>query len=316
MSETQYFQVKNLSEYIKIMFKGFCMGTADVIPGVSGGTIAFLLGIYEELILAIKSFDLKFLQRLCRFQFQEAFANVAWKFLGLLVLGILCAIVSLAKVITWLLIHKPVLINSFFFGLIFATIFVIGRIIKQWSVSKVIAIFVSAAAMFLLVGMVPVVTPEAGWFLFLCGALAISAMILPGISGAFILVLLGKYQFILEAVHERDLGVIIIVGSGIVVGIVTFVRVLGWLFAKYHDVTVSILTGIVIGSLRKIWPWKETLRVIEGSHGKLIPIEQINIFPAQLDGEVLSAVLLLLVGFVLALFLNRSPQKTDLGNLN
>ncbi len=298
-----------LSDYIKIVLKGFCMGTADVIPGVSGGTIAFLLGIYEDLIQSIRSFDLDFAKRLCKFQFKEAFAHVSWKFLGTLVFGILCAIVSFAKVITWLLAHKPILINSFFFGLIFATIFVIGRIIKQWTVSKVMAIIVSAIAMFFLVGMVPGSTPEAGWFLFFCGALAISAMILPGISGAFILVLLGKYQFILEAVHERNLMVIGIVGFGIVCGIVTFVRVLGWLFDKYHDLTVSILTGIVIGSLRKIWPWKETLRTIEGSHGKIIPIEQINIFPAQFNGEVLGAIGLMIGGVIIAFLFNKSPKE-------
>ncbi|VAX34970.1 FIG028593: membrane protein [hydrothermal vent metagenome] len=300
---------RKISEYIKIVFKGFCMGTADVIPGVSGGTLAFLLGIYEELIQSIRSFNIKFVQRLCKLQFKEAFDNVGWKFLGTLVFGILCAIVSLAKLITWLLTDKPILVNAFFFGLIFATIFVIGRIIKKRTPSKMMAIVVSAAAMYFLVGMVPVETPTAAWFLFLCGAIAISAMILPGISGSFILVLLGKYQFILEAVHERNLFVIAVVGLGIVCGIVTFVRILGVLFDRYHDLTVSILTGIVIGSLRKIWPWKETLRTIEGSHGEMIPIEQINILPAQIDGELMGAMVLMIIGFVLAMVLNKSPNQ-------
>ena len=310
-SDNSSFQI---SDHIKIFIKGFCMGTADVIPGVSGGTIAFLLGIYEDLIQSIRSFNLNFVRALCKFQIKEAFEGVSWKFLGTLVFGILCAIVSLAKVITWLLANKPILINSFFFGLICATIFVIGGVLKKWDAGKIIVVIIAAIAMFVLVGMVPVATPESIVFLFFCGALAISAMILPGISGAFILVLLGKYQFILNAVHERNLIVVMAVGLGVVCGIISFVRILGWLFDKYHDLTVSILIGVVIGSLRKIWPWKETLRVIEGSHGKIIPIEQINILPEVVNGEVMMAIGLMIGGFIIALFLNQSPNQELLKN--
>ena len=285
------------------------MGTADVIPGVSGGTIAFLLGIYEELIQSIRSFNMRFARRLLRGRFKEAFDHVGWRFLSALLTGIALAIVSLAKVITWLLATRPILVNAFFFGLIVATIFVIGRIIRKWSLGLGVALVVSAGFMYWLVGLVPVQTPETWVFLFFSGALAISAMILPGISGAFILVLLGKYRFILEAVHERNLVVILVVGLGVLCGIVTFVRVLGLLFDRYHDLTVSVLTGIVIGSLRKVWPWKETLRSIEGSHGKVIPVSQVNVWPTVWDGEVLAALVLMVIGFIVAWYLNVDPPK-------
>jgi len=166
----------------------------------------------------------------------------------------------------------------------------------------------AAVATYFLVAMVPVNTPNSLWFIFLIGAIAISAMILPGISGAFILVLLGKYHFILESINQRNLLVLVAFGSGIVFGVIVFVRVLGWLFDKYHDLTIAILTGIIIGSLNKIWPWKETIRSIEGSHGKMIPIEQLNVLPSVINGELVGAIVLMVLGLVTALYLNRDMK--------
>jgi len=296
-------------DYIMLVLKGFGMGMADIIPGISGGTIAFLLGIYEDLIGAIKSIDLKFLQLLCRFKIREAFSSVAWQFLGAVFAGIGGAIFILSQWISWLLHNEPVLIYSFFFGLILATVPIIVRIIEQWTPSKFTAVILSACGTYLFVGMVPLVTPQAPWFLFLSGVIAISAMILPGISGAFILVLLGKYQFILGAVNDWDFFSLGIFLLGIGVGIVSFVRVLSWLFHKYHDLTVAIITGIIIGSLRKIWPWKEITETIATSHGKIIPIAETNIFPSQLSAEVFLAFVIMTIGFILALRLNSSPVK-------
>ncbi len=190
---------------IKLVLKGFCMGMANIIPGVSGGTVAFVLGIYEELIRAIKSFDLKFIRLLCSFRFKEAFAGIPCKFLGALFVGIVGAILALSKVIGDLMKDEPVLIHAFFFGLIFATIPVIARIIKDWTPGKVLSVGVTAVATYFFVGMVPFETPEAAWFIFLSGALAISTMILPGISGSFVLLLLGKYEFILMMPDEMEM---------------------------------------------------------------------------------------------------------------
>jgi len=247
------------------------MGVADIIPGISGGTIALILGIYEGLIQAIRSIDLRFLTLLAQFKFRDAFSHVAWKFLGAVVLGIVLAILSLSHLVSWLLENKPIYIYAFFFGLILATIPIIGRIIKKWTASEVFIALAGAVATFFVVSMAPIQTPQALWFIFLSGAIAISAMILPGISGAFILVLLGKYQFILEAINQRDVFSLLIFVLGIGVGIVTFVRVLSWLFHKYHDATIALLTGIVMGSLNKVWPWKETVRFMESRHGKMVP---------------------------------------------
>jgi len=284
------------------------MGTADIIPGISGGTIAFILGIYEDFISSIKSFDLAFVRLLCRFRFKEAFSSVAWQFLGTICVGISGAIFTLSQLISWLLHNRPILIYSFFFGLILATVPIIARIIKQWTFVKVMTVVLAALATYYFVGMVPLETPQAAWFVFLSGAIAISAMILPGISGAFILVLMGKYQFILDAVNHRDFFILSVFILGIVVGIVSFVRVLSWLFNKYHDVTVTIITGIVLGSLRKIWPWKEIVRSMTTSHGKVIPIEEVNIFPMPFNGEILIALMVMVFGFILALILNSSSN--------
>ncbi len=301
--------------YLTVFFQGFCIGIANAIPGISGGTIAFIFGIYEELIDAIKSFDIKFIQLLMRFKIKDAFSLVSWKFLGVLVMGAITAILSLSHVITWLLKNEPVLINSFFFGLILATVPIIGKVIKQWTLTKISAVILSALLSYIICGMVPVSTPESVWFLFFSGAVSISSMILPGISGAFILVLLGKYKFILEAISSpftsQHFIALFSFGMGILFGIVTFVRILSWLFHKYHDVTVAVLTGIVIGSLNKIWPWKKIIGVIETHHGKVIPVEQINIIPNYFNSEVFWAFIWMAIGFFLAILLARLHPSQD-----
>jgi len=295
-------------DFITLVLKGFGMGMANAIPGISGGTIAFLLGIYEDLINSIKSFDLKFVRLLCRFKIREAFSSVAWQFLGAILFGIASAIIILSKVISWLLLNQPVLIYSFFFGLILATVPIIAGIIKRWTFPKILAVILSACGTYYFVGLVPLVTPETSWFLFLSGVIAISTMILPGISGAFVLVLLGKYQFILDAVNNRDIFNLGIFLLGVLAGIVSFVRVLSWLFKKYHDLTVTIITGIIVGSLRKIWPWKEITEAIMTNHGKIIPGAETNFFPSQFNGDVFVALAIMAAGFILAMMLNSSPD--------
>ncbi len=303
---------KKLSDYCLLVAKGFCMGNADVIPGISGGTIALLLGIYEDFIESIKSFDEKFIKRLLTGKWGEAFDNVAWKYLGSILCGIGLAVVGLSKVIIWLLNNKPIFINSFFFGLIFATIFVMKRLVKRWNLLLIVIAALVFYFTFHLVAMVPLKTPEAPWFIFFSGAIAISAMILPGISGSFILLLLGKYEYVLHAIHERELGTLMIFGSGVILGVVTFVRILSWLFHKFHDLTVVVLIGVVAGSLNKIWPWKETLEFVTSSKGKITPISQINHWPQQFNGEFLLALAIMGLGCFLTLALNASSKTSVL----
>jgi len=287
------------------------MGSADVVPGVSGGTMAFILGIYEELIKAIRSFDLPFLRLLLSLKMREAMDHVAWKFLAAVGLGIFLAIFSLARILSWLLQNRPILIWSFFFGLILASVFTVGRHVSKWDLSMILWMILGILGAYLLVGLVPLTTPNAPWFLFLCGAVAICAMILPGISGAFVLVLMGKYQYVLEAVNTRDLITLFLVAAGAGVGLVSFARLLNWLFKRHHDMTIAILTGLMLGSLRKIWPWKETIRAIQDHQGNLIPVQQANILPLKWDGEVMIALCLILLGFLVVFFMNRWVEKTS-----
>ena len=215
---------RSLKACLVLFAKGFCMGTADVVPGVSGGTMALVLGIYEELLRSIKAFDIGFIRRLATFQIKAALQMIPLTFLLSVFSGILCAIFSLAKVLSWLLANHPVSVWSFFFGLILASALMVGRRIPEWQGQSIAGLLISAGAAYVLVGIVPIATPDSRIFLFICGAIAICAMVLPGISGSFILVLLGKYHTILEAVHRLDLATLIVFATGAATGLVLFVR--------------------------------------------------------------------------------------------
>ena len=289
--------------------KGFCMGAADVVPGVSGGTMAFIMGIYEELIDAIRSFDLTGLRLIFSAQLRKFLEYTHWRFLLPLVFGILLAVFSLSRVLSWLLQNQPVLIWSFFLGLILASVVTVSRRVENWLPLTWCSLLAGLVGIYLLVGLVPGATPDSYWFLFVSGAVAICAMILPGISGSFILVLMGKYQYILEAVNDRNLLVLFIVAAGACVGLATFSRLLGWLLTRYHDYMVAFLTGLMLGSLRKVWPFKETLESITGSGEKVISLVQNNVFPAQWTGEVTAALCLGVLGFVVVLILDRMARR-------
>ncbi len=302
-------QKKSPKYYIGLISKGFCMGAADVVPGVSGGTMAFILGIYTQLINAIRSFDTEFIKLLISGKIKEAMDHVSMKFLISIGSGILIAVFSLAEILSWLLENKPVLIWSFFFGLILASVVIVSKSIKNWNGTIISCTVIGATGAYFLVCAVPVSTPDAPWFLFICGAVAICAMILPGISGSFILVLMGKYQYILEAVNNRDILTLAIVAAGAGIGILSFARLLNWLLKKYNDQTIAILTGLMLGSLRKVWPWKETLETIVDRHGDIVPLIQKNICPPQWDIEFLGAVILIITGLTSVLLLNFWSQK-------
>lgn len=286
------------------------MGAADVVPGVSGGTMAFILGIYEELIRAIRAFDLKFVRLLASFKVKDALENTPWRFLLAVGVGILTAIFSLAGIITWLLNNQPVLIWSFFFGLILASAVTVSKRFKKRTAAALLWIFLGGIGAYVVVGLVPLSTPNASWFLFLSGAIAICAMILPGISGSFILVLLGKYQYVLGAVNNRDFFTLAVFALGAAVGLILFSRLLGWLFRKYHDVTIAILCGLMIGSLRKVWPWKR-LDAIVDAQGRVIASAGTNILPAHWNLEVTLALALVLVGVIAVLSLEWLAAKNE-----
>jgi len=296
---------RSFIDYVTLTSKGFLMGASDVVPGVSGGTMAFILGIYEELIQAIRSFDLISLQLLVTLKIRMLVNRISWQFLVAVGFGILTAIFTLARVLGWLLQNRPVLVWSFFLGLILASVVSVSRRVERWTLPVGACLFGGTIGTYFLVGVVPVETPSTPWFVFLCGAVAICAMILPGISGSFMLVLLGKYQYVLNAVNSRDFAVLALVSAGAAVGIVLFSRLLGWLLARYHDMMVALLTGLMLGSLRKVWPWKETVESVVRADGKILPIIQANILPEKWSGEVTAALFLMLAGLGIVILLER-----------
>lgn len=302
---------RSLNGYLGVLLRGFAMGSADVVPGVSGGTIAFITGIYEELLDSIRMVGQpKFIRAVLGLRVAEAFRLINFPFLVALLIGIATAIITLAPGIEWLMANQPVLLWSFFLGLVLASVVTVSRKIPRWTPLLWLALIAGTVGAYWLVGLVPTQTPETWWFLILSGALAICAMILPGISGSFILVLLSKYQFFINAVNQRDIMSIALAGIGAVVGIVSFAQILSWLFKRYHDLTVAVLTGFMVGSLRKVWPWKETLATITDRHGELIPTVQRNILPAfTVDGafnlEIVYALLLAIAGFAIVMLLEQ-----------
>ena len=298
---------RNIKDYLVIGLKGIGMGAADVVPGVSGGTIAFITGIYEELVTSIKSINIAAARILFKEGIKSFWQAVNGTFLFFLVAGILASVLSLAKVLEYILINHPVLIWSFFFGLILASAVFVAKKIDRWNLQTGISMLVGIVAAFLITRISPAETTEAYWFIFLSGALAICAMILPGISGSFILLLLGKYQFILNAVNEGKLDILAVLIIGAIVGIISFANLLSWLLKRFHHLTIALLAGFMIGSLNKIWPWKVTVETYTNSHGELKPLVEQNVFPGrfqemtQQDPQLLFAVLLALAGIGLIL---------------
>lgn len=307
-------QQRKFIEYIVISLKGMAMGAADVVPGVSGGTIAFISGIYEELLTSISSINFSTLKL-----FKTGGVKAVWKaingsFLLALGIGIFTSIVSLAKLISWLLENKPIMVWSFFFGLVLASILYIGKQITRWSALTVILFILGALIAFYITTLEPLISENSSpLFMFLAGALAICAMILPGISGSFILVLLGAYKPVLDAIHNRDFKIIAVLGTGAVIGLLSFSKVLKWLFSHYKNFTLAVLTGFILGSLNKIWPWKEVLTWRINSHGEKVPFNEQSISPFSYDGDpqLMSAIALAIVGFAVIILLEKLANLSN-----
>lgn len=293
--------------YILLMLKGMGMGGADVVPGVSGGTIAFITEIYEELVNSLKSIKPDAIKKI----FTEGIASF-WKaingnFLIAVFAGILISVFSLAQLLETWLEEEPIFVWSFFFGLILASAFYVARKITVWNWKKILALILGIVAAYLITNLTPARTTEAYWFIFLSGALAICAMILPGISGAFILLLLGKYQFVLGAISDLNLVLLGIFAVGAFIGLISFANLLSWLLRKFHDITIATLAGFMIGSLFKVWPWKETVETFVDRHGETQPLVQNNVLPSYFetvtgnDPQLMFAILFALAGIIIIL---------------
>jgi putative membrane protein len=291
------------------------MGAADVVPGVSGGTIAFISGIYEELIGTLNNINFALLKNL-----KTEGLKITWKkangpFLLALLSGVFVSIISLAKGVEWFLEHHPILLWSFFFGLVLASIVYVGKQIKTTAkdFKLFLAMAIGAVIAYLITTINPSETTDANLFLFFAGALAICAMILPGISGSFILVIIGAYSPILEALNSRDIKTILIFGAGAVVGLLSFSKLLKWLFEKYHRITLAVITGFMIGSLNKIWPWKVALTFRTNSKGIKVHLNEESISPFNFDGDplLLQAIGLMVFGVLIILILEKISIKKN-----
>ena len=288
------------------------MGASDIVPGVSGGTMAFILGVYENLISAIKSFNLEALRMLLDFRIREALDYVSFRFLAALGLGILIAIISLSGFLSGLLddAQGRILLFGFFFGLVAASILTIGIKVK-WRASSVAAWLIGTVFAFVVVNAVPTEGEHSAPVLIGSGMIAITAMILPGISGSFMLLILGQYDYVLTAVSNRDLPPVIYVGIGAVIGIIAFSRVLSYLLARYYHLTVALLVGFMVGSLWKIYPWRVCLQRDIDRHGDPRCLADAPIAPDPASETFWFALALLIAGFLLVNLLDHAQSKSN-----
>jgi len=261
------------------------MGAADVVPGVSGGTIAFISGIYEELLETINAINFGVFKTLKNNGIKAAWKSINGNFIVTLFLGIGISIASLAKLISYVLEAHPILIWSFFFGLVLASILYVGKQVKSWNAGSIVSLIIGTGLAFWITILPPLSSSNELWFIFVSGMIAICAMILPGISGSFILLLMGSYQTVLVAVKDKEFYTIVVFMLGAIMGLLSFSKVLKWMFAKYHDLTIAVLTGFLIGSLNKLWPWKINKELLyTHSDGKKDFLQE-NVFPTDIVGE-------------------------------
>ena len=288
---------------VGVFLRGLLMGAADLIPGVSGGTVAFITGIYDTLIDSIRAVDLDFASRLLRGDIAGAWRHVNGGFLLALGLGIATSIFSLARLVSWLLANHPVPLWALFFGLILASALVLLRQVKGWSATTLLSLL-AGVAVAVFIALAPGMTLDAGYAgIFLAAFVAICAMILPGISGSFILVLMGMYGPVLTAIKHLDLGFLLVFALGAVSGLLCFSRFLHLLLHRFHQATMATLTGFLFGSLVVVWPWKRVLSWVEDSHGQPRPVQQVPVAPTDFQAysgqepQLMACLALMAIGF-------------------
>ena len=282
-----------------VFLKGAAMGAANVIPGVSGGTVAFITGIYERLITALKSFDVTAAKELLSGKFAVFAKRVDLMFLIWLGLGVVTSFLVLAKLLDYLFVHQKVFVWAFFFGLILASIFSVGREVRKWGASRILMLLIGTGIAVAIALLKPASENDSTVYLVLCGVAAMASMIIPGLSGSFVLLLMGNYFLVLRAVNELDIATIFPVAIGAVVGLLALSHLLAWVFRTHHDIAVSLLTGFVAGSLLLIWPWKieQTKSVAIGDEVKEVVIGYKWLAP-DMSAQTLGAVGLMVAGFL------------------
>ena len=287
------------------------MGAADIVPGVSGGSIAFITGIYEELLDSINSFNAENLKLLLKFKLLDFYKAVNGSFLLSLLLGIMTSIFSMSRLITYLMSDHPIPLWSFFCGLILISAFLILKDISRWNMGVILALLAGTLMAYFITELPPTSSPDALWFTFVSGAIAICAMILPGISGSFILLILGKYEQILQAVTNKDVLTLAVFALGCMVGILSFSRVVSWLLKKHHSLTIGLLAGFMLGSINELWPWKIVTAYRKSSSGEEKPFLTENILPGTyleqtgIEPQIMFAVFAFVFGILLVLGIER-----------
>ncbi|MFC4739743.1 DUF368 domain-containing protein [Flavobacterium ponti] len=305
---------KIFPDYFLITLKGIAMGAADVVPGVSGGTIAFISGIYQELIDSINNIDISLLKTLKKEGLKVAWKQANASFLLSLVIGIAISVLTFSKIITHLLATKPIMVWSFFFGLIIASILLIWKQITNWKTISIVALILGIILTYYITIARPVSSPESYPYLFLSGFIAIIAMILPGISGAFILLLMGSYETVIGTINQFREGItqmnvemlstalmkLGVFAIGAIIGLKAFSKILHWMFDHHKNTTLALLVGFMIGSLNKVWPWKEVLETRINSHGETVPFIEKSILPQDFNGDaqVITSIILAIFGFL------------------
>ncbi len=303
--------MRSIKDYILLFLKGIGMGSADVVPGVSGGTIAFITGIYEELLISIKSFDITAIRLVFKGRFAEFWDHINGRFLLVLGSGIILSILSLARVIHYLLEHHPIQLWSFFFGLVIISAITVTREITKWDILVIGSGFLGIVLAYSITEASPASTPEGYLYIFFSGIIAICAMILPGISGSFVLLILGKYQFIIGALKDLNIMVLVVFALGCITGLLSFARLISWFMKKFHNMAIALLAGFMIGSLNKIWPWKEALTFRTSRTGEIVPLIQENILPNNyfsVTGEspqMLTALLFAAIGVLIVIIIEK-----------
>lgn len=294
-----------MKEYTNYFFKGIAVGVANIIPGVSGGTIALITGIFERLINAIKAFDLTAAKLLFTGRWKAFAEKTDFYFLLTLFIGIVLAIIALARVFNYLFRDYPVYIWSYFFGLVLASIYFVAKTIERWNFA-VIFIFILGTTFAVFVSLInPAAENSSFWYLFLCGVVAICSMILPGLSGSFVLILMGNYKLVaIQAINGRELSILFPVALGAIIGLIAFSHLLSWVFKKYKNLTISILTGFILGSLNVLWPWKTAEYLKNGAgelvlkHGEKVVARYASVLPAHYDKFFWIAVVIMILGIL------------------
>ncbi len=290
------------------MLKGAGMGAANVIPGVSGGTIALITGIFENLINSIKSFNIKAVKLLLTGKFKEFAKHINLNFLIAVFTGIGISIISLAKLLDFLFINYPVYIWAFFFGLILSSVYFVGKTIDKWSISVVLSFVTGVTIALIITFLTPATENNSITYLFICGIIAACSMILPGLSGSFILILLGNYQLIMiNAVNNLDIMILAPVVAGAGIGLLGFSHFLAWIFKKFKNQTISLLSGFILGSLAILWPWKEEITKQFDKVQKVVGYKWL--MPQNFDKEVIIAAILMLTGIVSIWMIEKTASK-------